>query len=57
MDFASRIHPHPKPLDQFFDDVVVNSQVAEERLQRLQLLAGVRDLVTKVADLSKVEGI
>lgn len=46
-----------KPLDQFFDDVVVNSQVAEERLQRLQLLAGVRDLVTKVADLSKVEGI
>lgn len=46
-----------QPLDRFFEDVVVNSPNAAERQQRLQLLASVRELVVKVADLSKVEGI
>ncbi|MBL0338484.1 MAG: glycine--tRNA ligase subunit beta [Rhodospirillaceae bacterium] len=46
-----------QPLDQFFEEVVVNSLKAEERLQRLQLLSSVRELVVKIADLSKVEGI
>ncbi len=44
------------PVDAFFDGVLVNSDVAAERDNRLRLLAQVRDLMGRVADFSQVNG-
>jgi glycyl-tRNA synthetase beta chain len=44
------------PVDAFFDKVLVNSEVAEERDNRLRLLARVRDAMGRVADFSQVTG-
>ena len=45
-----------EPVDAFFDKVLVNSNVAAERDNRLRLLAGVRDVMGRVADFSQVTG-
>ena len=45
-----------KPVDAFFDEVMVNSSVPEERDNRLRLLIQVRDLMGRVADFSQVSG-
>ena len=42
------------PVDAFFDKVLVNSEVASERDNRLRLLAKVRDAMGRVADFSQV---
>jgi glycyl-tRNA synthetase beta chain len=44
------------PVDAFFDKVLVNSDIANEREGRLKLLAAVRDLMLKVADFGLVSG-
>jgi glycyl-tRNA synthetase beta chain len=44
------------PLDAFFDRVTVNDADPELRRNRLRLLAGLRDAMDAVADLSKIEG-
>ena len=44
------------PIDRFFDDVVVNDEDANIRLNRLGLLAMIRDRMQRVADFSKLEG-
>jgi glycyl-tRNA synthetase beta chain len=44
------------PVDDFFDKVLVNSDVPEERDNRLRLLAKVRDAMGRVADFSQVTG-
>ena len=44
------------PVDLFFDKVLVNSDVAAERENRLKLLGQVRDLMGRVADFSQVSG-
>ena len=44
------------PVDAFFDKVLVNSQVAAERDNRLRLLAQVREAMGRVADFSLVAG-
>jgi glycyl-tRNA synthetase beta chain len=44
------------PVDLFFDKVLVNSDVAAERDNRLKLLSQVRDLMGRVADFSQVSG-
>ncbi len=44
------------PVDAFFDQVLVNSPVAEERDNRLRLLAQVTDAMSQVADFSRVSG-
>lgn len=44
------------PVDAFFDKVLVNSDVSEERDNRLRLLAKVRDAMGQVADFSQVTG-
>ena len=44
------------PVDAFFDKVLVNSEVAAERENRLRLLAKVRDAMGRVADFSQVTG-
>ncbi|WP_337188379.1 glycine--tRNA ligase subunit beta [Phenylobacterium sp.] len=44
------------PVDAFFDKVLVNSDVAEERENRLRLLTRVRDAMGQVADFSQVTG-
>jgi len=44
------------PVDAFFDKVLVNSDVAAERDNRLRLLGQVRDLMGKVADFSLITG-
>jgi glycyl-tRNA synthetase beta chain len=44
------------PVDAFFDKVLVNSEVPEERENRLRLLAKVRDAMGRVADFSQVTG-
>ena len=43
-------------VDAFLDGVLVNSPKAEERANRLRLLAGVRDLMGRAADFSLVTG-
>jgi len=44
------------PVDAFFTDVMVNSDVAEERDNRLKLLGQVRAVMGKVADFGQVAG-
>jgi glycyl-tRNA synthetase beta chain len=44
------------PVDGFFDKVMVNSEVASERENRLRLLGQVRDAMGRVADFSQVTG-
>ena len=44
------------PVDAFFDKVLVNSEAAAERANRLQLLAAVSALMGQVADFSQVSG-
>ena len=43
-----------KPVDAFFEDVMVNSSVPAERDNRLRLLIQVRDLMGRVADFSQI---
>jgi glycyl-tRNA synthetase beta chain len=45
-----------RPVDAFFDKVLVNSDVAAERTNRLWLLAKVRDAMGRVADFGQVTG-
>jgi glycyl-tRNA synthetase beta chain len=45
-----------EPVDAFFDKVLVNSEIASERDNRLKLLAKVRDAMGRVADFSQVTG-
>jgi glycyl-tRNA synthetase beta chain len=44
------------PVDAFFDAVLVNSEVAAERANRLRLLVQVREAMGRVADFSQVTG-
>ena len=44
------------PVDAFFEKVLVNSEVAAERENRLRLLAQVRGAMGRVADFSLVTG-
>jgi glycyl-tRNA synthetase beta chain len=44
------------PVDVFFDEVLVNSEVSAERINRLRLLLKVRDAMGRVADFSQVTG-
>jgi glycyl-tRNA synthetase beta chain len=44
------------PVDDFFEQLMVNDPDPEARQRRLELLAGVRAAMRKVADFSKVEG-
>jgi len=44
------------PVDAFFEGVLVNSENAAERENRLRLLVQVRDLMERVADFSQVTG-
>jgi len=44
------------PVDAFFTDVMVNSDVAAERDNRLKLVGQVRDVMAKVADFGLVAG-
>lgn len=44
------------PVDGFFEKVLVNSEVAAERDNRLRLLAQVRDAIGRVADFSLISG-
>ena len=58
-DFAGAMRELSKlraPVDAFFDKVLVNSDVSEERDNRLRLLAKVRDAMGQVADFSQVTG-
>jgi glycyl-tRNA synthetase beta chain len=45
-----------RPLDAFFDGVLVNSAVASERDNRLRLLGQVRETMGRAADFSRVSG-
>jgi len=45
-----------QPIDSFFDSVVVNHEDAAIRLNRLGLLAMVRQAMQRVADFSRLEG-
>jgi glycyl-tRNA synthetase beta chain len=44
------------PVDAFFDKVLVNSDVAEERDNRLKLLGQVRAVMGRVADFGQISG-
>ena len=44
------------PVDAFFEAVLVNSDVAEERDNRLKLLGQVRDVMGQVADFGQIAG-
>ena len=45
-----------RPVDLFFEKVLVNSDVAAERDNRLRLLGQVRELMGRVADFSQISG-
>ena len=45
-----------RPIDDFFDHVIVNDPDAAKRERRLNLLMRFRDAVNGVADFSKIEG-
>ncbi len=58
-DFASAIQSLAnlhKPVDEFFEHVLVNDEDENIRVNRLNLLARLRDVMHLVADFSKVEG-
>jgi glycyl-tRNA synthetase beta chain len=58
-DFAAAMHALSTlraPVDAFFDKVLVNSEVAGERANRLKLLGAVRALMAQAADFSQVSG-
>ena len=44
------------PIDNFFDQVTVNSEEQETRINRLKLLAQIRSTMNLVVDFSKIEG-
>jgi glycyl-tRNA synthetase beta chain len=44
------------PVDRFFDDILVNADDPELRLNRLRLLAEIREATLEVADFSKIAG-
>lgn len=44
------------PVDAFFTGVMVNSEVADERENRLKLLGQVRDVMGRVADFGQIAG-
>jgi len=44
------------PVDAFFEAVLVNSDIAEERENRLKLLGQVRDVMGQVADFGQIAG-
>ncbi|WP_417671886.1 glycine--tRNA ligase subunit beta [Roseibium sp.] len=44
------------PVDKFFDDILVNDEDADIRMNRLRLLAEIRDAAHVVADFSKIAG-
>ncbi|QSF55417.1 glycine--tRNA ligase subunit beta [Brevundimonas fontaquae] len=44
------------PVDRFFDDVLVNSDIPAERDNRLKLLGQVRDVMGQVADFGQIAG-
>ncbi|HMO43949.1 MAG TPA: DALR anticodon-binding domain-containing protein, partial [Phenylobacterium sp.] len=44
------------PVDDFFEEVLVNAEDAAERDNRLRLLMQVRDAMGRVADFSQVTG-
>ena len=44
------------PIDAFFDKVTVNADEADLRVNRLRLLAQVRDAMGRVADFARVDG-
>ena len=44
------------PIDAFFEDTTVNDDNAEVRVNRLNLLGQVRDLMERLADFSAIEG-
>ncbi len=45
-----------EPIDAFFDGVIVNADVANERENRLGLLVEIRKLAKMIADFDKIEG-
>jgi glycyl-tRNA synthetase beta chain len=45
-----------EPVDVFFDDVTVNADNADLRLNRLRLLAELRRVMMGVADFGKIAG-
>ena len=44
------------PIDKFFDDVTVNSDIPAERENRLRLLKDIRDTAGRIADFEAIEG-
>ncbi len=45
-----------KPVDDFFDEVTVNTEDPDLRANRLRLLARIGETLGRVADFSKIEG-
>jgi glycyl-tRNA synthetase beta chain len=45
-----------RPVDAFFEKVLVNSEVAAERQNRLRLLSHIRELMKRVADFGLITG-
>lgn len=45
-----------QPVDVFFDKIMVNAEDAKVRVNRLSILAQLRDTMNTIADFSKIEG-
>ena len=46
-----------RPMDAFFDEVMVNSDKVDLRANRLRLLSKIGQTLSHVADFSKIEGV
>ena len=45
-----------RPIDEFFDTVLVNAEDRKLRANRLRLLSAIGDTLGQVADFSRIEG-
>ena len=45
-----------EPVDDFFDNVMVNADDPDVRMNRLRLLAALREVTRQVADFSAISG-
>ena len=45
-----------RPVDEFFDSVMVNAENPDLRANRLRLLSAIGDTLGQVADFSRIEG-
>ena len=55
MSFGVQLASLREPVDEFFENVMVNAEDKDVRINRLTLLSKLRDLFLQVADISLLQ--